>query len=140
MTNEKLSIEQLRDVVARMPFNCLIGVEVVDVHEDGVTIRCALRPELMNGAGMLHGGVTATLVDAVVGIAIFRHFGGRRRMATTELKLNYLRPISNGAALARAKILRTGQHLCIGQAEVFDQDNQLAAIGIVSYLFTDLGK
>src|SRR4051794_38742687 len=135
---EKLTLEQLREVVARMPFNRLIGLELKDVHEDGVTVQCILKPELMNGSGTLHGGVTATLVDAVVGIALYRHFGGQRMMATTELKLNYLRPVRQGAATARAKIVRIGQHLCVGQAEVFDDEQQLAAIGIVSYLFTDL--
>ena len=140
MAAQKLSIDETREVVKRMPFNGLIGIEVTAVHDDGLTIRCGLRPNLMNGAGTMHGGVIASMVDAVVGIALYRHFGGERMMATTEMKLNYLRPIVREGATARAKILRTGQHLCIGQAEVFDEDEQLAAIGIVSYLFTDLRR
>jgi acyl-CoA thioesterase len=130
--------DSLRQLVANTPFNRLLGLELEEVHDDGVTIRCALKPELMNGSGTMHGGVIATLVDAVVGIALYRHFDGTRKMATTELKLNYLRPLTQGTAVARAKLVRIGQHLCVGQAEVFDHENQLAAIGIVSYLFTDL--
>ena len=44
-----------------MDFNHYLGIVVRERHEDGMTIRVDLRPELMNIAGVAHGGVTATM-------------------------------------------------------------------------------
>ena len=44
-------------------FNELLGVKLVERHEDGITIRVPLRQELMNFGGVLHGGVTASAAD-----------------------------------------------------------------------------
>lgn len=125
---------QVNEIILRMPFNTHCGLECVDVHEDGLTLAVQLRPELMNGAGVMHGGVFATLADTAVGLAFFRHFGGVRRIATTELKINYFRPIVQGRLFARAKILRAGNHLCTGQVDLLDEERNLAGIAIATYM------
>ena len=117
-----------------MPFSRLIGIRVARLHADGVSIECAVRDELRNLAGVLHGGVAATLADAAVGIALTRHFKGARPATTVEMKINYLRPISAGKALARARLLRIGAHLCVGRVDVLDARRQLAATAIVTYM------
>ncbi len=130
----KLPVKRLREIVSRMPFNSLIGIKLTRVHPDGVTIECELKPEIMNGAGMLHGGVTATLADSAVGIAILRHFNGERKITTVELKVNYFRPVISGKIFARARLRRIGSHLCIGQVDIFDSEENLAGIAIVTYM------
>jgi hypothetical protein len=35
------------------PFNQLVGIRLVRIHKDGVTIDCKLRPELLNVSGVL---------------------------------------------------------------------------------------
>ena len=117
-----------------MPFNKLLGVRVVRTHSDGVTIECKLRHDLMNAAGVVHGGVLATMADTAMGISIHSHFGGRRPITTTELKINYLRPVQHGKAVARAHILRVGKTLCVGRVDLFDADRKLSAVAIVTYI------
>jgi uncharacterized protein (TIGR00369 family) len=117
-----------------MPFNKLIGLRVVRGHSDGVTIECAMREELKNMAGMLHGGVAATLADAAVGIALAHHFDGRRPCTTTDLKINYLRPIAHGKVVARSHLVRIGKKLCVGRVDLLDAERKLAAVAIVTYL------
>ena len=117
-----------------MPFNQLLGIRVARLHPDGVTIECNLREELRNSAGVLHGGVTATMADAAVGIALSRHFGGLKTATTVELKINYLRPIADGKAAARARLLRIGAHLCVGRVDIFNAGRQLAATALVTYM------
>jgi uncharacterized protein (TIGR00369 family) len=129
-----MSPKRLREVIAKMPFNNLIGIKLTRVHPDGVTIQCTLKPEIMNGAGMLHGGVTATLADSAVGIAIMRHFNGQRKITTVELKVNYFRPILAGKVTAQARLRRIGNHLCVGQVDIFDSKKNLAGIAIVTYM------
>jgi uncharacterized protein (TIGR00369 family) len=120
-----------------MPFNKLVGIRVVRLHSDGVTIQCAVREHLRNSAGFLHGGVAATLADAAVGISLASHFGGRRACTTTDLKINYLRPVAKGKMVARAHLLRIGKTLCVGRVDLFDAQRELAAVAIVTYILLD---
>ncbi|HTM47150.1 MAG TPA: PaaI family thioesterase [Bryobacteraceae bacterium] len=135
MKSEKpaLSLQQMRDRVRGMAFNQLVGIRLVRVHQDGVTIDCKLRPELMNAHGVLHGGVTATMADAAVGIAITTRLG-RPAATTVEMKLNYMRPVTSGKITARARILRMGSTLCVGRVDLFDDERQQVAAALVTYM------
>jgi acyl-CoA thioesterase len=119
------------------PFNSLLGISVKQTHRDGVTIECELTDQLRNAGGVMHGGVTATLVDAAVGIAIVHHFRGERTATTVEMKLNYFLPITAGKVRARAKLLRIGTSLAVGSVEVQDSRGRLAAFGTATYKLLD---
>jgi len=129
-----MTIDDVRRIAENMPFNKLIGLRVARLHSDGVTLECAMRDELKNVAGMMHGGVAATLADAAVGIALARHFGGRRPCTTTDLKVNYLRPIAHGKIVARSHLVRIGKNLCVGRVDLKDAQRKLAAVAIVTYM------
>jgi uncharacterized protein (TIGR00369 family) len=123
----------LKKLMQGMPFNKLVGIRLVRVHKDGVTISCKVRPELMNAAGVLHGGVTATIADAAVGIAITMRLG-RIAATTVEMKLNYLRPVASGKVTARARILRMGSTLCIGRVDLFDDAREQVGAALLTYM------
>jgi acyl-CoA thioesterase len=129
-----MTTQDLRTKAENMSFNKLVGLRVVRQHSDGVTIECAMRDELRNVAGMMHGGVMATLADAAVGIALASHFGGRRPCTTTDLKINYLRPIAHGKIVARSHLLRIGKNLCVGRVDMSDAQRKLVAVAIVTYM------
>ena len=116
-------------------FNNLLGLELVRTHRDGVTIRCRLRPDLMNGAGLLHGGVTASVADAAVGIALHHRFRGTRRFTTIELKVNYFRPVSEGILVARSHLVRVGSTICVGRVELSDENQRSVGLAVATYMF-----
>ena len=120
-----------------MPFNKLVGIRIVRRHADGVTIACPMSDHLRNSAGVMHGGVMATVADAAVGIGLASHFGGRRRITTTEMKINFLRPIQDGKIIARSHLLRIGKRLCVGRVDMFDSKHQLTAVAIVTYMLLE---
>src|SRR5215469_9339017 len=103
MTNHKASLASARDLIERIPFNTLLGIEVSRFHLDGVTVRCQIRKELLNGHGSVHGGVTASLADVAVAVAIHRRCAGRP-ISTVELKVNYFLPVKEGVLFARARL------------------------------------
>lgn len=73
INHQPMTVAQLRHLEERMPFNRLLGIRVARLHADGVTIECKVRDPLRNLAGVLHGGVTATMADAAAGIALSQH-------------------------------------------------------------------
>src|SRR6267378_2134116 len=132
-----MNLRQTRDFVTRVPFNTLLGMQLRRVHRDGVTIDCTLRDDLRNSVGVAHGGVTATMADAAVGIAIQRHFGGKRRIATVKLKINSFQPVKEGRILARSHLLRIGSTLCVGSVELTDDRRRAIETAIVTYMLVD---
>lgn len=118
-------------------FEKLIQLRVTAKHEDGVTVSIPLRQELMNNAGVLHGGMIATLADEAVGMAVSRHVKGKRQITTTELKVNYLLPVTGKRLSARCYLVRTGRHLCVGRVDLFDTRKRLVAIATATYMLLD---
>jgi acyl-CoA thioesterase len=132
-----MTFEKLNDFLQGIQFNALVGLRLVRLHKDGVTIECAMRPELRNGNGVLHGGVTATLADVAVGMALARHLGRPRAAATVEMKINYLRPVAHGKIAARSHLVKVGARLCCGRVEISDGEKRPVAAALITYMILD---
>ncbi len=140
LSDPKRKLQDIRDLLTRHAFNHLLGLELVRTHRDGVTIRCRVRPELLNSAGSLHGGVTASIADAAVGTALNSLYNGMRRFTTIELKVNYFRPVTEGRLLARSRLLRVGSTICVGQVDLTDHQRRSVGVAIVTYMLLDTPK
>jgi|ERR1051326_2210120 acyl-CoA thioesterase len=117
-----------------MAYEHSLDVRVVRKHSDGVTVECALREELMNSNGVLHGGVTAAIADEAAWHALIHQHKGHRDMTTTELKVNYLRPVAGKKVRARAYVLRFGKTLGVTRVDLFDAQKKLSAVAVVTYM------
>ena len=136
MKHPKLTAQQLRDFLSRVPFATLLGIKLTRVHRDGVTIECALRHELTNSFAVAHGGVAATLADAAVGMALNCHFGGKRPITTVEMKMNYFLPATT-TIFARARLIRIGTTLCVGSVDLRDARGKQLGTALVTYMVLD---
>jgi acyl-CoA thioesterase len=134
LSDPKNNSKLLRTFLSRHAFNHLLGFELARVHRDGLTIHCRVRPELLNSAGSLHGGVTASLADAAVGSALYHHFGAAQRFTTVELKVNYFRPVTEGRLVARSRLVRLGSTICVGRVDLADAKRRSVGLAIVTYM------
>lgn len=134
MKTKKLTAPQVREVLAKIHFAGLLGVRLSALHRDGLTLECPIRKELLNSAGVLHGGVSATLADAAVGVALHYLLGSHRPITTVEMKTNYFRPVASGRIFARAHMLRMGATLCVGRVDITDGEKKLVGAGMVTYM------
>src|SRR5262249_53042198 len=123
-----------REYHNEMAFEDTLAIRVTSKHTDGVTVECPMRDDYINSQGVLHGGVIASIADEAAWHAMLHAYDGQRNATTTELKINYLRPISGEKVVARAYVVRAGKTLCVSRIDMFDAQQQLAAIGIVTYM------
>ncbi len=130
------NLAQTRALIPQMPFNHHLGLRVVRMFKDGLALECEMRPDMQNGHGTLHGGVTATLVDAAVGIAAVALSGGRR-LSTVDLKVTYLRPASAGKLHCRAHLIKAGRTVVFGEAKVRDGQGRVIASGQATYIYLE---
>ncbi len=134
MKTKKLTAPQVREVLGKIHFAGLIGARLAALHRDGLTLECAVRRDLLNSAGVLHGGVTATLADATVGVAVHYLLGTHRPITTVEMKINYFRPVTGGKIFARARMLRMGATICVGRVDITDSHRKLAGTALATYM------
>lgn len=107
-------------------FHKAVGIEFVELHEDGATMRLEVGEGHLNGAGVVHGGVTFTLADSALGYGIYKVVG--KPCTTAEMKINYLKPVSSGVLTARSYILRAGRRLVVARAEVCRGEEAVAEV------------
>ncbi|HVB88297.1 MAG TPA: PaaI family thioesterase [Candidatus Dormibacteraeota bacterium] len=134
MKPKKLSAPQVRRGLRKIHFAGLLGVRLARLHRDGLTLECGVRKNLLNSAGVLHGGVSATLADAAVGVALHYLLGSHRPVTTIEMKINYFRPVSEGKIFARARMLRVGATVCVGRVDITNAQGRLIGAVMVTYM------
>ena len=120
-----------------MPFEHQLNLRVVRKHSDGVTVHFDLLKEYLNSNGVLHGGVTASIADEAAWHAMNHIYKAERAATTTELKVNYLRPIAGKKMRARAYSLRAGKTLFVSRVDMFDASKRLSAVSLVTYMLLD---
>lgn len=111
----------------------LLGVEVVDMEDDGAAVELDADERHLNGHGTVHGGAIATLVDMAMGAAVLRHDTGDDAPVTIEMKVTYLRPATPGRLRAEAAIRRRGKRIVIAEVDVLDADGEAVAHGIGTF-------
>lgn len=124
---------QAEDMLHNLPFARLIGMRLVDLKPNEATIRIEMRDDLRQIYGVLHGGVTATIIDTAMAFAAATVLGGAERSTTIDLTVHYLRPHIEGPATATAKIVRAGKRIITISADVTDETGKLIATGLSTY-------
>lgn len=109
----------------RQGFMATLGAELT-VLEPGVSeIRLPYRPELGQQHGYFHAGALTSIADSAGGYAAYTLMGANDSVLAVEFKVNLLAPALGDAAVARARVIRSGRTLTVCQIEVFvERDGQ----------------
>lgn len=134
--------------VERMPFNRILGIDVLSLHHDRPELRFSMRPELVGNyvRNMLHGGVISAVLDVTGGLVAFlgvqQKLKGKpveevlerfARIGTIDLRVDYLRPGLGEWFVARGFPLRTGNKVAVTRMELVNDQGVLIAVGTAAY-------
>ena len=117
----------------RIPFNRHCGFTVARWDDDGVVMAFDETDDHSNGAGSVHGGVVATLVDTIANAAAISldDFPVGSTVATVSMTVNYVRP-ARGHVVATATCASRRGSVRSVTVEVHDGDGELVAHGLVT--------
>ena len=152
-TAEQIRLETtLRDVFERkLCFNELLGFKVESLDPAAPQISFVMRRDLIGHYqhGRLHGGVIATVLDTVGGlaatVAIAEKFNsetteqvGHRfgRVGTIDLRTDYLHPGIGKIFTATGRITRLGGRIASVQMTLENETGLLIATGGASYVIS----
>ena len=133
---EEITSEQKQtahDAFKKVPYLKLIGMELVDLKSGEAILRLQMRDELRQPHGLLHGGATASVIDTAMAFAVVTKLAENEKASTVDLTVHYLRPVTTGAIVCTAKIVKAGKRLLTVSAEVLDDKEKLIATALSTY-------
>ena len=114
---------------ARPHFAGHLGIEWLEDDPDRARARVAVRDELLQPFGIVHGGVLSTLVESVCSrsTALVVHEEGNVAMGQS-INVSFVRPISEGTIEVLARARHRGRTTWVWEAEVRDDQGRLCAL------------
>jgi uncharacterized protein (TIGR00369 family) len=122
-----------------LPLNTIaqtLGYDVAEAESGRVVIRLVPTGAHLNPAGTVHGGLTATLLDSCMGLAIQSTLDRGVSQTTLEFKISLVRPITpeTGEVKAEGKVLSCGRRVGTAEGRVMDGKGRLLAHGTTTCL------
>jgi acyl-CoA thioesterase len=107
-------------------FSQWMGVEVVDVKEGYSKIRMTIRKEMVNGFGILHGGLPFSLADSAFAFAC----NNRNNLSVAlDVTITFMKPVNVGDVLtAEANEVHNGRSTGVYLINVTNQRNEQVAL------------
>ena len=118
------------DVVAHMMqhdlFSQWLGITVIEVKEGYSKIQMTVRKEMINGFGIVHGGIAFSLADSCFAFAC-----NNRNVLSVALDtaINFTKPVHVGDRLtAEAKEMHNGKSTGLYHITIQNQDGHTVAL------------
>ncbi len=107
-------------------FSQWLGIEVLEVKEGYSKIKMTIRAEMVNGFGIIHGGVTFSLADSAFAFAC----NNRNQLSVAlDTSINFIKPVHVGDELtAEATELHNGKSTGLYHIEIMNQKNHKVAL------------
>ncbi|OPZ15965.1 MAG: Acyl-coenzyme A thioesterase PaaI [Bacteroidetes bacterium ADurb.BinA245] len=107
-------------------FSKWLGIEIIEIKEGYSKIKMKIRAEMVNGFGIIHGGIAFSLADSAFAFAC-----NNRNVLSVALdtSINFIKPIHIGDELtAEAKELHNGKSTGLYHISISNQNNHEVAV------------
>jgi uncharacterized protein (TIGR00369 family) len=149
LKNPDKFISVINEMFDKIPFNRVLGIKVESISPECVKTAFEMRDELMGNykRRMLHGGVISSAIDVTGGLAAIVSIQGKMpgetletkveksfRISTIDLRVDFLSPGVGKQFVVSGYVLRTGNKIAVTRIELHNEQNDLIAVGIGSYI------
>ncbi len=126
MNNNELAQAVVDKMMRDDLFSQWLGITVLEVREGYSKITLTVRPEMINGFGIVHGGVAFSMADSCFAFAC-----NNRNVLSVALdtSINFTKPVHVGDILtAEAKELHNGKSTGLYHITITNQNNHIVAL------------
>ena len=112
-------------MMAHDQFSQWLGIKLLEIREGYSKISMVIRSEMVNGFGIIHGGVTFSLADSAFAFAC-----NNRNILSVALdtSINFIKPVHVGDELtASAKEIHNGQSTGLYHITIMNQHQHVVA-------------
>jgi acyl-CoA thioesterase len=124
-TADPLANKVVEHMMQEDRFSQWLGITVLEVREGYSRIQMTIRPEMVNGFGIVHGGVSFSLADSAFAFAC----NNRNQLSMAlDTTINFTHPVRVGDQLtAEARELHNGRSTGLYHVCIHNQDQKLVA-------------
>jgi len=125
MDKQKLAIKVVEKMLADDAFTQWLGIEIDDIKPGYAKLQMRVRPEMVNGFSVSHGGIAFSLADSALAFASNSY--GRLALAI-ENNISFIRKVTAGDILtATTEELSLGNRIAVYNVTVVNQDDRQVA-------------
>lgn len=126
MNKDAAALSVVQHMMQQDLFSQWLGIEVLDIKEGYSKIKMTVRNEMINGFGIVHGGIAFSLADSAFAFAC-----NNRNVLSVALDtaINFIKPVHVGDALiAEAKELHNGKSTGLYHISISNQHEHIVAV------------
>ena len=126
ITGDILANNVVNDMLQKDLFSQWLGISIIEIKEGYSKIKMTVRPEMINGFGIVHGGITFSLADSAFAFAC-----NNRNVLSVALdtSINFLKPVQvNDVLIAEANELHNGRSTGLYHINITNQQNETVAV------------
>lgn len=106
----------LAQMMAKDHFSKWLGIKVLSIDVGYCLLEAKMKKEMLNGFGMVHGGVTFSLADSALAFASNSH---GRKAVSIETSITHFKPLYEGEqVLVEAKLENLGNKIATYSVKV----------------------
>jgi uncharacterized protein (TIGR00369 family) len=129
----KLAAEELRRRLRENKTANQFGFALILAERGKVALRMRVNENHLQVHGVVHGGVLAALADTAGGLATYMACPRGTRVATIEMKINYLEAVEGGSVTAEAIVVRIGRHVAVVDCDITDDKRRLVGKALMTF-------
>ncbi len=106
-------------------FSQWLGISIIEITDGYSKIKMTVREEMLNGFGIVHGGIAFSLADSAFAFAC----NNRNNLSVAlDTSINFVKPVHPGDELiAEAKELHNGRSTGLYHISIYNQSHHLVA-------------
>ncbi|MGN6299200.1 MAG: hydroxyphenylacetyl-CoA thioesterase PaaI [Ginsengibacter sp.] len=126
MPKNELATKVVNHLMENDLFSQWLGIEVLEVAEGYSKIKMTVRKEMINGFGIVHGGVAFSLADSAFAFAC----NNRNTLSVAlDTSINFIKPVHVDDVLtAEAKELHNGRSTGLYHITITNQHGHVVAL------------
>jgi uncharacterized protein (TIGR00369 family) len=129
MANSGFFAKILSGELPEAPISKLLGWKFISFDEDTHVLKVEMqaRPDFLNPAGLVHGGMLAAMLDETLSPTLALTLGPGEFAPTLELKVSFIAATKVGRIVGTGRIVHRGRSICFMDGQLHDSDGKLLA-------------
>ena len=126
MEKDKLAIAVVNHMMKTDLFSRWLGIELIAIKEGYSKIKMTVRSEMMNGLGLVHGGIAFSLADSAFAFAC----NNRNNLSVAlDTSINFLKPVHpDDELVAETREIHNGKSTGLYQITITNQHDHIIAL------------
>lgn len=129
----RMAVAELKERLRSSNTAKQFGFVLAEAEPGRVLLRMRVDRRHMQVHGVVHGGVLAALADTAGGLATYIALPRVKRVATIEMKINYLESVEGGTVEAEARLIRRGRHVAVVDCDIRDHNRRLVGKALMTF-------